>query len=66
VTKETPGWIGPGRLAATLAMLAIIPAALELPALASLAGVTAICCALVAWDVPHYRDHRSEVQQARP
>jgi low temperature requirement protein LtrA len=65
-TTERPGWIGPGRLATGVAMLALIPAALELPALASLALVTGVCCALIAWDVIHYREHRSEVRRARP
>ena len=65
-TTDRPGWIGPGRLATGIAMLALIPAALELPALASLALVTGVCCALIAWDVIHYREHRVEVRQARP
>jgi low temperature requirement protein LtrA len=65
-TTERPGWIGPGRLVTGIAMLALIPAALELPALASLALVTGVCCALIAWDVIHYREHRIEVRQARP
>ena len=41
-TEDRPGWIGPGRLAAAIAMLALIPAALSLPALAALALVAAI------------------------
>jgi low temperature requirement protein LtrA len=65
-TTERPGWIGPGRLAAGVAMLALIPAALELPALASLALVTAVCGALIAWDLVHYREHRVEVRRGRP
>ena len=65
-TTERPGWIGPGRLATSIAMLALIPAALESPALASLALVTAVCCALIAWDVIHYREDRAEVRRARP
>ncbi len=65
-TEDRPGYVGPGRLAAGLAMLAVLPAALELPALASLALVAAICAALIAWDVIHYREDRSEVRQARP
>jgi low temperature requirement protein LtrA len=65
-TTDRPGYIGPGRLAAGLAVLAVIPAAFEVPALASLALVTAVCCALIAWDVIHYREHRTEVRQARP
>src|SRR6266545_4363561 len=65
-TTERPGWIGPGRLVTGIAMLALIPAALELPALASLALVTGVCCALIAWDVIHYREDRLEVRRARP
>jgi low temperature requirement protein LtrA len=65
-TADRPGYIGPGRLAAGVAALAAIPAALEAPSLASLALVAAICCALIAWDVIHYREHRVEVRQARP
>jgi len=65
-TAERPGWIGPGRLATGIVMVALIPAARELPALASLALVTAVCCALIAWDVIHYREDRAEVRRARP
>ena len=64
-TTERPSWIGPGRLAAGIGMLAILPAALQVPALMALALVTAVCCALIAWDVLHYREHRTEVRQAR-
>ncbi len=65
-TAERPGWIGPGRLATGVVMLSLIPAALEQPALASLALVTAVCCALIAWDVIHYREDRAEVRRGRP
>ena len=65
-TAERPGWIGPGRVATGIVMLALIPVALELPALASLAIVSAVCCALIAWDVIHYREGRAEVRRARP
>jgi low temperature requirement protein LtrA len=66
VTTERPGWIGPGRLATSIGMLTVIPAALALPALAALAIVAALCWALIAWDVIHYREHRIEVRRARP
>jgi low temperature requirement protein LtrA len=65
VTTDRPGWIGPGRLATTIGMLAVIPAALALPGLAALALVAALCWALIAWDVIHYREHRIEVRRAR-
>jgi hypothetical protein len=61
-----PGWIGPGRLVAGVAMLALIPVALALPALASLALAAAVCCGLIAWDLVHYRSERVEVRRARP
>ena len=64
-TPERPGWIGPGRLAAGIGMLAILPAALNVSALAALGLATVVCCALVVWDVVHYREHRTEVRQAR-
>jgi hypothetical protein len=47
-------------------MLALLPAALELSALTALALVTAGCCALIAWDLIHYRQERIEVRRARP
>ncbi len=65
-TTERPGWIGPGRLATAVGALAVIPVALELPALIALGLVAALCSALIAWDVVHYREHRIEVRQARP
>jgi low temperature requirement protein LtrA len=65
-TADSPGWIGPGRLVTAIVMVAILPAALEVSALAALALATAVCCALIAWDLVHYREHRVEVRQARP
>jgi low temperature requirement protein LtrA len=65
-TTDTPGWIGPGRLAAGIAMLALIPVAVEVPALGSLGLASSVCCALIAWDLIHYREERVEVRRARP
>jgi low temperature requirement protein LtrA len=65
-TAETPGWIGPGRLAAGIVMLALVPVALEVSALTSLVLVTTGCCGLIAWDLVHYREDRRAVRQARP
>jgi len=65
-TTERPGWIGPGRLAAGIATLGLMPAALRIPALTTLALATAICCALIAWDLIHYREHRVQVRRERP
>jgi low temperature requirement protein LtrA len=65
-TSERPGYVGPGRLAAGVAMLALIPPVLELPALASVGLAAAVCCGLIAWDLVHYREHRVEVRRERP
>jgi low temperature requirement protein LtrA len=65
-TAERPGWIGPGRLATGIGMLALLPAALELSALTALALVTGLCCALIGYDVVHYREERALVREARP
>ncbi len=65
-TTERPGWIGPGRLVTAIALLALLPAALELPALTALALVAGVCCALIAYDVVHYREDRARVRAARP
>jgi low temperature requirement protein LtrA len=65
-TTETPGWIGPGRLLTGIGMLALLPAALELPALTALALVSGLCSALIAYDVIHYREERTQVREARP
>jgi low temperature requirement protein LtrA len=65
-TSERPGWIGPGRLAAAIGTLALIPVTLVLPALVSLALLAAVCWALIVWDVRHYREHRVEVRRERP
>jgi low temperature requirement protein LtrA len=65
-TPERPGWIGPGRLITAIGMLALLPAALELSALTPLALVTGLCCALIAYDLVHYREERTRVREARP
>jgi low temperature requirement protein LtrA len=65
-TTDRPGWVGPGRLVAGVAMLLLIPVALETAALVSLALAAAVCCALIAWDLVHYRTERVDVRRARP
>jgi low temperature requirement protein LtrA len=65
-TSDRRGWFGVGRPAATVAALALIPVALELSALKALALVTAVCVALIVYDVIHYREERSQVREARP
>ena len=63
---ENPGWFGIGRPTATVAALALVPVAHEVPALTSLALVTAVCCVLIVYDVVHYREERAQVREARP
>jgi len=63
---QHPGWFGFGRPAATIAVLALLPAALELSALTALALVTAVCCALIVYDLVHYRGERTQIRAARP
>jgi len=65
-TTDRPAWIGPGRLVAGITMVALIPVAVTVPALVSVAIVTGVCWALIAWDVLHYRSLRVEIREARP
>jgi low temperature requirement protein LtrA len=65
-TSERPGWIGPGRLGAAIGMLVLLPVALEVSALTALALVTGLSCALIVWDVLHYREERGRIREARP
>jgi low temperature requirement protein LtrA len=63
--EERPGLIGRGRPAAVVAMLALIPVVLEVSALTSLALVTTVCCAVIVYDVVHYREERARVREVR-
>ena len=65
-SQRHPGWFGFGRPTATVVVLALIPVVQEVSALTSLALVTGLCCALIAYDVIHYRVERAEVRAARP
>ena len=65
-TAERPGWIGLGRTGAVVVLVALIPAALEVSALTALALVTGVCCALIVYDVVHYREERAQIRAARP
>jgi hypothetical protein len=51
---------------AGIGMVAVIPIALVVPPLAAMAVGPAICCALIARDVIRYRDHQSQMREARP
>jgi low temperature requirement protein LtrA len=63
--EERPGWLGRGRPGAVIVLLALVPAARELSALTALALVTAVCCAVIVYDVVHYREERARVRESR-
>jgi len=65
-TAERPGWLGLGRPGAAVVLVALIPAALQLSALTALALATGVCCALIVYDVVHYREERAQIRAARP
>src|SRR5213075_1255190 len=50
------------RLILAMALFALIPAAVELPALATLALVTALMCALITYDTISYGEGRDRVR----
>ena len=64
-TRDGRGMFGRGRPITALALLAILPAVLEMPALASLGLVAAICCSVIVYDVVHYREERARVREMR-
>ena len=52
------------RLLTVAVLVALLPAALSLPALAALAAVTAACWALVAWEALRYPETRARIRHA--
>ena len=52
------------RLLTVAALVALIPAALSVPALAALAAVTTVYWALVAWEALRYPDTRHQIRHA--
>ena len=50
----------------SVGMLALLPAALEVSALTALALVTGLCCALIAYDVIHYRENAPRYDRRGP
>jgi low temperature requirement protein LtrA len=56
---------GGGRPVAAIVLLALLAVAPQLSALTALA-VTAVCCAVVVYEVIHYREDRARVRAARP
>ena len=54
--------IGHGRPTAVVALVALFPLALELPALATLAAVTAVVVGLIAYEAIRYREPRAQIR----
>jgi low temperature requirement protein LtrA len=54
------------RLVVLLLLLASLPLALELPALATLGLVAALCVALIAYEAIHFAEARDRVRHAHP
>ena len=52
------------RLFLGIALLALIPAGVELPAIATLAILTAIACALIVYETVRFAEHRDRVRHA--
>ncbi len=52
------------RLVASVLLAALVPAAVELPALATLAAVTAICAGLIAYEAIRFAEARDRVRHA--
>jgi low temperature requirement protein LtrA len=54
------------RLLTVFALLAVLPIAHTVPALAALGAVTAVCWALVAWEALRYSDTRAQIRHPTP
>ena len=50
------------RLGLALVLFALIPAAVEVPALATLGGVTVLLCAMIAYETRRYGEGRGRVR----
>ena len=59
---RTTGRVFRRRTFGALALLAFIPAAVAIPALAALAVVSGVCAVVVAWEVIRYRESRLQVR----
>jgi low temperature requirement protein LtrA len=59
---RTTSRVFPRRTIGAVALLALIPVAVAIPALAALALVSAVCTLVVAWEVLRYREDRVRVR----
>jgi low temperature requirement protein LtrA len=57
--------VGHGRPVAVVLLLALLPVALEVPALQALALASAVCVGLIAYEAIRYREHRGQIRSAR-
>jgi low temperature requirement protein LtrA len=62
--RQGGGW-GHGRPIATIVLLALVPVAAQVPALAALALVAAVCAALIAYEALRYPYARSWIRSHR-
>jgi len=58
------GW-GRGRPIATILLVALVPVATQVPALAALALVAVVCAALIAYEALRYPNARSWIRSRR-
>jgi low temperature requirement protein LtrA len=59
---RTTGRVFRRRTVGAVVLLALIPAAVAIPALAALALVSAVCSLVVAYEAIHHREHRVQVR----
>lgn len=59
------GGLGHGRPVATVVLIALIPVATLVPALAALGLVTAVCAAVIAYEALRYRYARAWIRSRR-
>jgi low temperature requirement protein LtrA len=60
------GGLGRGRPTAALVLMVLTPLFLEVPALAAVAIVAAVCAALIAYEALRYREQRAEIRREAP
>ena len=65
IRLRVSGGLGHGRPIATLALFALIPVAMHVPALAAVAMVAAVCVTLIAYEVLRWRDARRWIRERR-
>jgi low temperature requirement protein LtrA len=59
------GGLGLGRPVATILVLGLIPIATQVPALAALGLVAAVCVSLIVYEVVRYREARARIRRLR-